>query len=446
VDEDWFYDARKYVARDITEAAELILGVPVKVDERVLLSLWVVDKDGDTANMGTVWRNLAASVPAVSSLYQTLSNSREVSLSDLPNATPISAEAHGYWKLDWFETLTDTLTIRASDAPSREDTLTGAARRSVESGTLTLPNLASSMIEAGKLTRRKKDGKRKRDWPQVRETGIVYRHLARIAGISGSVTWSPESANLQRIWTSELTRCLAADPSAGSQQFLMYAEKQGVRIVPFGVMGAYRISDSPLTEGTSWLARGNLIQQSSAFSIEALAHLEDLMNVQAREAEFQRFFEQHPEFLLTLGPYRQHYPQVILQADEGPSLIPDFFLERMDIRSLDILEIKRSSVPIVRRQRSRIRFRDCVDEALAQLNHYRDWFDDRSHREAFQEAHDLTVYRPRVAVVIGRAADFGSELERLSLESQLPGHARLVTYDDVTRQAREWRRVLSASG
>jgi hypothetical protein len=113
VDEDWFYDARKYVARDITEAAELILGVPVKVDERVLLSLWVVDKDGDTANMGTVWRNLAASVPAVSSLYQTLSNSREVSLSDLPNATPISAEAHGYWKLDWFETLTDTLRVRA---------------------------------------------------------------------------------------------------------------------------------------------------------------------------------------------------------------------------------------------------------------------------------------------------------------------------------------------
>jgi hypothetical protein len=51
--------------------------------------------------------------------------------------------------------------------------------------------------------------------------------------------------------------------------------------------------------------------------------LESMVNASnIREAQFQRFFETHPEFILDID-YRRAHPHVALTRADGSTLIPD---------------------------------------------------------------------------------------------------------------------------
>lgn len=91
-----------------------------------------------------------------------------------------------------------------------------------------------------------------------------------------------------------------SDESYGQQQFLLYHDGRGFRIRPFGTSGTYLLQKSPLPDGSLWVARGNIIQPLPRFSPDALAWLEDLINWDAPESDFQRFFEAdvHPTLFL----------------------------------------------------------------------------------------------------------------------------------------------------
>ena len=78
-------------------------------------------------------------------------------------------------------------------------------------------------------------------------------------------------------------------------------------------------------------------------------------------------------------------------------------------------------------------------EAIAQLEHYRDWFEDKHNRTRFYEKYGLKSYRPKVIVIIGRRDNFYHEVDRIRLESRLPSYVDLKTYDDVVDKARQWR-------
>jgi len=142
-----------------------------------------------------------------------------------------------------------------------------------------------------------------------------------------------------------------------------------------------------------------------------------------------------------LGPYQNIHPQLVLHTDEGQRLIPDFFLERIDSDLSDICDLKRPTAELVRKQRHRTRFRDAVMEGVAQLDHYRNWFEDRANRESFKERHGFTSYRPRVVLIIGRRHSYYDDIERLQLESNLPTWVRLTTYDDVLIRVRQWQQL-----
>jgi len=238
---------------------------------------------------------------------------------------------------------------------------------------------------------------------------------------------------------NQLVAWISPDPSFGDQQFVLYHDGKGLRIRPFAVFNNYQLQESPLPDGSLWIARGNVIQPNSVFSDEALDWLESLINKNARESEFQLFFEKHPEFLLALGNYKAIHPQLILHEDTETGLVPDFFLEKMNSDFCDICDLKRPTAELVRIQKHRVRFRDSVMEAIAQLEHYRNWFDDKANRNAFYAKYGLRAFRPRIVAIIGRRQSYYDEVNRIKLESSLPGCVSLVTYDDVLDKAKQWK-------
>jgi hypothetical protein len=174
--------------------------------------------------------------------------------------------------------------------------------------------------------------------------------------------------------------------------------------------------------------------------------LEGLVDGDAPETAFQSFFEGHPEFLQALGPYRRIHPHVILEEDTGSHLIPDFFLEALDGGLADICDLKRATQVLVKERDRRPRFRDQVMAGARQLAEYRNFFEDRANRSAFARKYPhLRAFRPRVILIVGRSEHFADDIERATLESELPGWLSLKTYDDVIKAARCYRGMWGAA-
>jgi len=259
--------------------------------------------------------------------------------------------------------------------------------------------------------------------------------------------FSPEYQNEVTSFYGKLSKklrsTLVIDPDAGSQQFILEYDGDKHRFRPFGVWGAYQLAESPLKDGELWIARANVIEPYNIYTEEAIDELEFLINKKAKEIEFQRFFENHPEFLLSFGNYAKIHPQIVLTEDGGTKLIPDFFLEKLNSNFCDILDIKRSFVPLVRYQKNRLRFRDQVMASIAQVKYYHEWFENKNNRKIFNERYKLDAYKPRCILVIGRNNSFFSEEDRNYLEHDLPAYISLKTYDDVVEKARQWKKLAS---
>lgn len=122
---------------------------------------------------------------------------------------------------------------------------------------------------------------------------------------------------------------------------------------------------------------------------------------------------------------------MLAREGEGP-LIPDFLLEPFDQNGLaDLLELKLPKVPIVVGTKDRRRLSAKVAEAVAQLRTYGDYFDDPRNITSLRERYGLTVYRPRMFVLIGRR----QALDPVAMR-RLEGDVTLWTYDDIIDRAR----------
>lgn len=225
--------------------------------------------------------------------------------------------------------------------------------------------------------------------------------------------------------------------------FLLYAEGSRIRLRPFTQFGVNQLENTGSLRGEHWYARGNVLEQYDSKLEEALFLLEDLINFNAKEKEFQFFFENNPRFLLLLGNYKKLHPQLILSEDSGARLIPDFFLEKIDSDFCDILDLKRPCFDLIKYQKNRIKFREAIMEAIAQLNYYRDWFDDKRNREQFRKLYGLNSYKPHVVVVVGRRASYYDEITRIKLETALPKWVNLTTYDDIIDRVKQWKQFSS---
>lgn len=167
-------------------------------------------------------------------------------------------------------------------------------------------------------------------------------------------------------------------------------------------------------------------------SQSAIEELENLINEStAAEADFQDLFERNPE-LLAGREYIHAVPHLALSDALGRG-IPDFFLCRTDTGLCDILDLKLPKHKVVTGPERRRQFSKELKDAIAQLREYRDYFDDKAHRQMFRDTYKLEAYKPNVSVVIGRSSSFRSTYERQKI--QLDTYVKIITYDDILRMA-----------
>ena len=411
----------------MADAAERFFGRRLQIDDRVFRSLGVVTRKTTRAPLSWhVWWSIYLTTPGVAETYEMLGNGGPMP-SDLNWLDPASDYASG---LQWDRTFRHLFSVRGPDG----DELVPAGHEVKLHGKLSVIDLAVGLLQSGAIERKKRGDRRL--------TNLVIRRMMTPDGVSTSKArlWDEQAESVTANATRLLRQILAADPSFGSQQFILFFEGPRLRLRPFGTFGAHVEPERPLDEGSLWIARSNALEPIDSFGKDALAQLEALIEREAPERAFQSYFEEYPELLTTLGPWKHAHAQLVLHRDAGGPLIPDMFLERLDSDFCDVLDLKLPTAQLVRRQHNRVRFRDCVMEAVAQIREYRDWFETPSNRHAFRDRYGLDAYRPLAAVIIGRRASYYDEVERIRLESGLPDWVRLRTYDDVLAGITRWRK------
>lgn len=178
---------------------------------------------------------------------------------------------------------------------------------------------------------------------------------------------------------------------------------------------------------------------------QAVGELEEMINdARTKEQDLHEFFERNPEFILN-EDYKSARSKIALTNELGETLIPDFLLEPVDQKSLcDLLELKTPSQKVFTLKKSRIRFSAAVMEACAQLREYRTFFDEDHHRRAIESKYGLTVYRPKMFVIIGRKGSL-SPVERRRVEGDLPDFT-IKTYDDLVERIKNRIRRMTVGG
>jgi hypothetical protein len=401
------------------------LGHPVRVDDRAAQAMAVMTRHQTRPNMTHVWAALAQTWPALWRMYAAIGYDPRVH-HPLPSVLQRIDLSNDHWQeLDW-----DSTHGGIFGHPSgRPGPITPAASEVVRLGRLSAADLATSILEFENGDHRKA------------LTNPVVRHLARASGLGRHVRLGPEVVQFRAEAVNILASTARLDARNGDQQFLLYHDGSAVKIRPYGAFGIH----VPEDESTP-AARVNVIQPAGIFGRLELEEFEGLINSDARESAFQEFLERHPHFILATGPYLRAHAHVAMLDGHGTKLIPDFFLERSDRALADICDLKRANVELVRHQRNRERFSGAIHEAVAQLTHYRDFFERAENRSAFKRANPhLDAYRPRVVIVVGRRSSFEDDLQRVRLESSLPGYVDLRTYDDVLTAATKWRRFVAST-
>lgn len=182
-----------------------------------------------------------------------------------------------------------------------------------------------------------------------------------------------------------------------------------------------------------------LLDSSLGKPVNALLEFEDLLNdPYTPEATYQRFFESHPEFLLT-DEHLAIKPGVLLHSTEGFGLKPDFFLQRRDSPLWDIAELKLPTERLIQGREARRGLAAAVRWGMDQLRRYREYFLDSGLAQRFRETQGLEVYYPKLTLIIGRDKAFGTYHERQRLT---PPESRILTYDDLLRLAKHRSLVL----
>jgi hypothetical protein len=143
-----------------------------------------------------------------------------------------------------------------------------------------------------------------------------------------------------------------------------------------------------------------------------------------REKELQKFLEQN---LWMLGfEYSTARPQKIA----GPRNRLDFLAERPE-GSFDIVELKRASFPLFRRKSKRPMISAHLKDAIGQVIDYIDFYLEKRQEEA---PDDLSVYKPRGIIVIGRTVK-GEERQLRKVTFYL-NNIDVLTYDTVLSRAK----------
>lgn len=186
------------------------------------------------------------------------------------------------------------------------------------------------------------------------------------------------------------------------------------------------LRESPLVQVT-------VLNRELLREYQILEEFEYLINDPAvPESRLQQFFETNPRFLMA-SEYKELKAHIVLSRKDSTDLIPDFFLQSITDELWDIIEIKKPTDTVLVGTTNRPRFSANVMKACSQLREYRAYFDDSQHRNMIEKKFKLKVYKPNIAVVIGRRSE-SSAIDFRSAEGDLHD-LRVITYDDILQKA-----------
>jgi hypothetical protein len=158
-----------------------------------------------------------------------------------------------------------------------------------------------------------------------------------------------------------------------------------------------------------------------------------LNNERASEADYQKFFEEHPHFLSGIA---NPLPHVQLRDSTGRLLVPDFILKPIVAAQRDsrweVLDLKKPQAQLLAGRGSRRRLSQSVQAAIRQLRDYGDYFADTRNSDAVERTLGHRLRRPKLGVLIGRMSSI--DIEALELEQARVPDVRIITYDEILQQ------------
>jgi hypothetical protein len=152
------------------------------------------------------------------------------------------------------------------------------------------------------------------------------------------------------------------------------------------------------------------------------------------ENEIQEWLEQNPDVFRQLG-YTSIYPKVILQREDGSTLIPDFILEPCDNQWCDILDIKRPEPSIIVGPEDRKHFSAAASELQAQLREYAAYFENPKLARDVESKYGIKCYKPKLIGVIGREIPQPDTAEVRRLMTSY-SEVEILGFDDLVRKCR----------
>lgn len=188
---------------------------------------------------------------------------------------------------------------------------------------------------------------------------------------------------------------------------------------------------------------GGLVGKFLSNSSYLLAEYERLINdPKTAERDIQTFFEENP-FFLSGVEYDDVRPHLILAPDDGPKMIPDFFLEPTDYPYMDLFEIKKPATKLVTRRAngSRVRLTQAVRDGIAQLLEYRRFFENPANRLAVTRRYGVRAYKPKMTLIIGRDWDLRPRDRIVNLAEEIPQDVEVMTYDAILERVRRWGEI-----
>ncbi|HEY1685723.1 MAG TPA: Shedu anti-phage system protein SduA domain-containing protein [Tepidisphaeraceae bacterium] len=216
-------------------------------------------------------------------------------------------------------------------------------------------------------------------------------------------------------------------------QFVIDVADEATTIIPYHAHASYEIQADKqiLIAKPAVLARRlNAIFRSDLLELEQL-----LAWPRAEERHFQDYFERHPQVFRSMG-YREIYPQLILEREDGTSLRPDFILQPIDSPWCDVLDIKLPSSRLLAGSNDRRRASSNLAEVAAQLREYRAYFEDPKLAKWFESRYGIKCYRPRLKAVIGRGQILQQSFEDRRAMTAYEDLG-IITFDQIAEIARQ---------
>ncbi len=160
-----------------------------------------------------------------------------------------------------------------------------------------------------------------------------------------------------------------------------------------------------------------------------------------RETDLQTYFEENPEFLYFGTKYRRTISHPILTRNAKPDLIPDFLLERVNDGYCDVLDLKLPDKKVVVGLEDRRRFSSDIEEALAQVSEYREYFNESMNRKLIGKKYNVKILKPNVLVLIGDSANVDAE-ELVKIRDRRKD-GEIITFNDIISQMKALLKMIN---